>query len=69
MAPAAVPAEIVKQLEDQIHRALSDPDIEQKLSALGLESRQSNAAQFGEFIDAETQKWSQVIKAAGIKGT
>lgn len=69
MAPAAVPADIVKRLDDQINRALSDPDIQQKLSTLGLESSQSNAAQFGEFIDAEMRKWSQVIKAAGIKGT
>ena len=68
MAPAAVPADIVKRLDEQINRALSEPVIQQKLSAQGLEARQGSAAQFGDFIKAETRKWSEVIKAAGIKG-
>lgn len=69
MAPAAVSKDIVQRLDSQINQALSDPEIQQQLIAQGLEPRQGTAAQFGDFIKSETRKWSEVIKAAGIKGT
>jgi hypothetical protein len=28
----------------------------------------TNAAEFGEFIEAATRKWGQVIREAGLKG-
>lgn len=69
MAPAAVPATIVQRLDAQINQALADRDITQKLLTQGLEPRPGSAAQFGDFIDEETRKWTAVIKEAGIRAS
>ena len=68
MAPVATPRAIVDRLQQEIARALADPEVKRKLFAQGLEARGGTAAEFGEFIDDETRKWSEVIRAAGLKG-
>jgi tripartite-type tricarboxylate transporter receptor subunit TctC len=68
MAPAATPRAIVERMQDEIIRALADPEIKQKLLVQGLEARGGSAAEFGQFIDAETEKWSKLIREAGLKG-
>jgi tripartite-type tricarboxylate transporter receptor subunit TctC len=47
---------------------LADPEVKQKLLVQGLEARPGTAAGFGKFIDDETRKWGEVIRAAGLKG-
>jgi tripartite-type tricarboxylate transporter receptor subunit TctC len=68
MAPAATPQPIVERLQAEVIRALADPEVKQKLVAQGLEAKGGTAAEFGKFIDDETRKWSEVIRAAGLKG-
>jgi tripartite-type tricarboxylate transporter receptor subunit TctC len=68
MAPAGTPRAIVDRLQDEITRALADPEVKQKLLAQGLEAHGGTAAEFGKFIDDETRKWSEVIREAGLKG-
>jgi tripartite-type tricarboxylate transporter receptor subunit TctC len=47
---------------------LADSEVKQKLLAQGLEARPGTAGEFGQFIDDETRKWGEVIRAAGLKG-
>jgi tripartite-type tricarboxylate transporter receptor subunit TctC len=68
MAPAATPREIVARLEAEVVRALADPEVKKKLLVQGLEPRPGSAAAFGQFIDDETRKWSELIREAGLKG-
>ncbi|WP_028347193.1 Bug family tripartite tricarboxylate transporter substrate binding protein [Bradyrhizobium murdochi] len=68
MAPAGTPQPIVERMQQEINRALADPEVKQKLLAQGLETRAGSAAEFGKFIDDETRKWSEVIRVAGLKG-
>ncbi|MGP1613553.1 MAG: Bug family tripartite tricarboxylate transporter substrate binding protein [Pollutimonas bauzanensis] len=68
MAPAAVSDAIVGRLDSEINRALKDPELRQKLLAQGMEPIPGSAAEFGKFISAEMDKWSEVIRKAGIKG-
>ncbi|MFG3597908.1 Bug family tripartite tricarboxylate transporter substrate binding protein [Bradyrhizobium sp. RDI18] len=68
MAPSATPQPIVERMQQEINRALADPEVKQKLLAQGLEARAGTAAEFGRFIDDETRKWSEVIRTAGLKG-
>ena len=68
MAPSATPRPIVDRLQEEVGRALADPEVKQKLLAQGLETRFGTAAEFGKFIDDETSKWGEVIRAAGLKG-
>lgn len=68
MAPAGVPKAIVDRLDTQINDALHDSSIRQRLLSQGMEPRPGNAAVFRKFIDSEMEKWSRVIREAGIKG-
>ena len=68
MAPSAVPLPIVGRMQEEIIRALSDSEVKQKLLAQGLEARPGTAADFGKFIDDETRKWGDLIRATGLKG-
>jgi tripartite-type tricarboxylate transporter receptor subunit TctC len=68
MAPSATPQPIVDRLQAEVIRALADPEVKQKLLAQGLEANGGTAAEFGKFIDDETRKWGEVIRAAGLKG-
>lgn len=68
MAPAATPQPIVDRLQAEVIRVLGDPEVKQKLVVQGLEARPGTAAEFGKFIDDETRKWGEVIRAAGLKG-
>ncbi|MDA9498683.1 Bug family tripartite tricarboxylate transporter substrate binding protein [Bradyrhizobium sp. CCBAU 11357] len=68
MVPSTTPRAVVDKLQAEVLRALAEPAIKDKLTAQGLEVRAGTAAEFGQFIDAETQKWTRLIRAAGLKG-
>jgi tripartite-type tricarboxylate transporter receptor subunit TctC len=67
LAPAGTPREIVARLHDGIVRALRDPEVGRRLAADGAEPVGSNPEEFAAFIRSESEKWSKVAKAAGIK--
>lgn len=67
MAPGETPRPIVERLQAAANEALADPTVKQKLMAQGLEPHGGTPAQFGNFIQAETRKWGDVIQKANIK--
>ena len=67
LAPAGTPRAIVTRLHAQIVRVLQLPDIRQRFSTDGAEAVGSSPEEFTTFIRAETAKWAQVIKDAGIR--
>lgn len=67
LAPAGTPRAIVTRLHSQIVRVLQLPDIQQRFSTDGAEVVGSSPEEFATFIRAETAKWAQVIKDAGIR--
>ena len=66
-APAGTPKEIVAQLHRATAEILAQPDIKQKLEALGVEPVANSPDECAEFFRAEMAKWSKVIKAAGLQ--
>jgi tripartite-type tricarboxylate transporter receptor subunit TctC len=66
-APKDTPPEIVDKLNKEINLALADPKIKARLASLGATPVLGSSADFGKFIAAETEKWSKVIRTAGIK--
>ena len=46
---------------------LESPDMRKRFEAEGAETARLSPAQFGDFIGAETAKWTRVVKDAGIK--
>jgi tripartite-type tricarboxylate transporter receptor subunit TctC len=66
-APKNTPAEIIDKLNKEINSGLTDPAMTERLAALGSVAFPVSPSTFGKFIADESEKWSKVIKAAGIK--
>ncbi len=67
LAPAGTPKDIVAKLNAEMNKALSAPDVRQKLAGAGIEPAGGTPQQFADFIQSEMVKWGGVAKAAGIQ--
>jgi len=65
-APKGVPPEIVDKLNATMSASAVDPKFKARLADLGVEPMPMTPAEFSKFIAAETDKWTKVIKAAGV---
>jgi len=68
LAPAGTPEPIVQKLNAAVNKAMQTPEAQASLEKLGVETKAVTPTEFKAFMVAETQKWSQVVKQAGIKG-
>ena len=66
-APAGTPPDIVRRLHEESRRALSSPDIREKLIKAGNEPVGTGPAEFLAFVRAEHDKWAKVIKQANLR--
>ena len=67
LAPAGLPAPIARKLHDDIQAALRQPAVRERVIAAGLDPLEVGSEAFRAQIRAELEKWSQVIREAGIK--
>lgn len=65
--PANVPAPVKARLETAMKSVLSDADIRQKFDSLGVQPGTVFGNEFKNFVNAEIDKWSDVVKRAGIE--
>jgi tripartite-type tricarboxylate transporter receptor subunit TctC len=65
-APAGVPAPLLDKLNADIHEVLRIPEVEQRLTDLGMPPAPTTREEFDKFMRAEIARWAQVIKDAGI---
>lgn len=66
-AASKVPPVGVARFEILLNDALRDPSVKEKFGSFGVSPEPTTAAQLREFIRSETNRWSDVIKASGIK--
>jgi tripartite-type tricarboxylate transporter receptor subunit TctC len=66
-APMNTPIEIVDRLNKEFNAALTYPGIKARISSMGATPFVGSSADFGKFIADEIEKWSKVVKFAGIK--
>jgi tripartite-type tricarboxylate transporter receptor subunit TctC len=67
-APRGTPPEVVTVLNSGIAAVLASADVQQRLRQLGYEpGAGENPARVAEFVDAESRKWGELIRRAGIK--
>jgi tripartite-type tricarboxylate transporter receptor subunit TctC len=64
--PNGTPAEIVARLNTEFRKAVSVPDIRQKLIDAGIDPLQSSPADASAYIRSEALKWSKVISDGRI---
>jgi tripartite-type tricarboxylate transporter receptor subunit TctC len=67
VAPVGTPPEIVSKLNEAFRRAVSNPDIRDKLVGAGIDVLQSSPAEMSAYMQEEGAKWEKVIRTAGIK--
>ncbi len=66
MAPGKTPEPILERWNQEIVKVLTDPEIEKQLNDLGLTPHPTTRAEFTEFMKAESDKWSKIIKERNI---
>ena len=67
LAPAGTPEPVLSRLNAEFARALTAPEVVERLTAQGAEPRPGSASAFGEFMSSETQKWAKLVRDAGIR--
>lgn len=67
LAPAATPREITEKLAAELARVLRTPEMKERFVAIGTETASNTPEQFRTFLREETDKWTRVIRDAGIK--
>ncbi|HET8919914.1 MAG TPA: tripartite tricarboxylate transporter substrate-binding protein [Xanthobacteraceae bacterium] len=67
IAPAGVPRPIVEQLNAAINRAIRSAAVRQFYATIGDEPASGTPEEFAGLIAADSQKWGEVIKRAGIR--
>jgi tripartite-type tricarboxylate transporter receptor subunit TctC len=66
-APRNTPAAIVERLNREIAAVVSEPRIKARLAELSAEVMTATPGEFRRFIEAETEKWGQVVRFSGAK--
>lgn len=67
VAPAETPPAVANRLNKVLNDVLASAAFRKELAASGGEPMGGSAADFARFRDAETIKWGEIVKAAGIK--
>jgi tripartite-type tricarboxylate transporter receptor subunit TctC len=67
VAPRNTPPDIVKRLNSEVVRAVRDPEVNGKLTGLGLEIIADTPEQFAAFLQSEATRWLPFIRSLNIK--
>jgi tripartite-type tricarboxylate transporter receptor subunit TctC len=64
---SGTPKDVVAKLNADFNAALAMPDVKDKLNDRGMTTVGGSAESYTAFIRSETERWSKVVKARGIK--
>jgi len=67
VAPAGTPREIVVKLNEEINRAMKQPDVAEKLNAAGLAVVAETPEYFGDIIKSDYAKYGKLMRDIGFK--
>ncbi len=65
-APAATPPDVVKKLNEAVVEIINSPQMQQTIRSQGATPHPETPEQFAAFIQSETKKWADVVKAANL---
>jgi tripartite-type tricarboxylate transporter receptor subunit TctC len=65
--PAATPAPVVKRLNEEVARAIRQPDVRERLVALGVDPAGGPPEELARVLARDLEKWTAVAKAANIR--
>jgi len=67
VAPAGTPKPVTARLQASLHQALNAPEMKERLAAQGIDGIASTPEQLTKHLRSELDKWTAVVKAAGLK--
>jgi len=67
LAPAGTPEPVIAMLHREIDKVMADPEVAQKMAALGFEKIASTPDEFARRLRADIPKWAKVIQTANIR--
>ena len=65
-APAKTPRAVITKVNNEVNRALQQPDVRQRLAGIGMEPMGGSDEAFAKYFQAEVAKWAKVIRQAKI---
>jgi tripartite-type tricarboxylate transporter receptor subunit TctC len=65
-APARVPEPILDALNTAVVRAMSSPELQERLARIGIVTESSSRKQFEKYIESEEVKWQKLVQLAKI---
>ena len=67
VAPAGTPQAVLQRLANDITAILDSPETQKRFENEGADVLRMTPEQFGRHMTAETERWTRVVKQAGIK--
>lgn len=67
VAARGVPPEALPRLESTLREALSSRGVRERFAALGLTPMPSTRAELRDFLNAETERWGDLVRSRGIR--
>ncbi len=67
LAPVGTPTPILRRLSAEVNNALALPELRASLVAVGADPVKSSPQEFGIFFKQEIEKWTRIVKDAGIR--
>jgi tripartite-type tricarboxylate transporter receptor subunit TctC len=67
IAPKGTPPAVVERLRAEIHKALADPEVKDRLAALGAVVAPTTPQELGSLVRTEHERYGRLIREAGIK--
>lgn len=67
MAPARMPPDVVKRLNDELNTVLAQPETREALAREGAIPKPGSPEEFGKLMAFEVARWSKLIKDANIR--
>lgn len=65
-APAGTPREVVEKLNAEIARIVQLPDVRSRIQDMGAEAGPMTPAEYAAWVQGEVNKWSKLVREAGI---
>ena len=67
VAPAATPAAVVSRLNRAIDQVLNKPEARERIAKMGMIPVGGSSESFKQFLASDSQRWTELIRAANIK--
>ncbi len=67
VTPAGLPEPILRSLQAELIKVLSEPDVVKRFKALGMDAREATADEFRSRIQGDIDRWAKVIADTGIE--